>query len=78
VCESAAPCDLSDVNEINVIRHRLAPGPLADRHLDVGFQTKSNFNREFLRVTGMSPSARRAAKRRMLDRANGTGAAVPT
>ena len=23
---------------------------------DVGFQTKSNFNREFLRVTGMTPS----------------------
>ena len=25
-----------------------------------GFQTKSNFNREFLRVTGMSPRAWRA------------------
>jgi AraC-like DNA-binding protein len=24
---------------------------------DAGFQTKSNFNREFLRITGMSPSA---------------------
>ncbi len=28
---------------------------------EVGFQTKSNFNREFLRVTGKSPSAWRAA-----------------
>jgi AraC-like DNA-binding protein len=27
--------------------------------LESGFQTKSNFNREFLRVTGMSPSAYR-------------------
>lgn len=27
---------------------------------DAGFQTKSNFNREFLRVTGMSPKAWRA------------------
>ena len=30
--------------------------------LDVGFFTKSNFNREFLRVTGMSPSAWRTSQ----------------
>jgi AraC-like DNA-binding protein len=30
---------------------------------EVGFQTKSNFNREFLRVTGKSPSAWRAERR---------------
>jgi AraC-like DNA-binding protein len=29
---------------------------------EVGFLTKSNFNREFLRVTGKSPSARRAER----------------
>lgn len=31
--------------------------PVTAIMLDVGFGTKSNFNREFLRVTGMSPSA---------------------
>jgi AraC-like DNA-binding protein len=31
---------------------------------DAGFQTKSNFNREFLRVTGQSPTAWRQAHRR--------------
>lgn len=30
---------------------------------EVGFQTKSNFNREFLRVTGQSPTAWRAAQK---------------
>jgi AraC-like DNA-binding protein len=30
--------------------------------LDAGFQTKSNFNREFRRVTGTSPSLWRAAQ----------------
>ncbi len=29
---------------------------------EVGFLTKSNFNREFLRVTGKSPSAWRAER----------------
>lgn len=29
---------------------------------EVGFQTKSNFNREFLRITGMSPSAWRTSQ----------------
>jgi AraC-like DNA-binding protein len=31
--------------------------PITPLFLDVGFQTKSNFNREFLRVTGLNPSA---------------------
>ncbi|MCB8879197.1 helix-turn-helix domain-containing protein [Acidisoma cellulosilytica] len=31
--------------------------PITHIFLDVGFQTKSNFNREFLRITGASPSA---------------------
>jgi AraC-like DNA-binding protein len=31
--------------------------PIARIMFDAGFQTKSNFNREFLRVTGMSPKA---------------------
>ena len=31
--------------------------PITQILLDVGFQTKSNFNREFLRVTGINPSA---------------------
>ena len=30
---------------------------------EVGFLTKSNFNREFLRVTGKSPSACRAERK---------------
>jgi AraC-like DNA-binding protein len=34
--------------------------PVTQIMLEVGFQTKSNFNREFLRVTGKSPSAWRA------------------
>lgn len=31
--------------------------PITQVFLEVGFQSKSNFNREFLRVTGLSPSA---------------------
>lgn len=31
--------------------------PITQVFLEVGFQAKSNFNREFLRVTGLSPSA---------------------
>jgi AraC-like DNA-binding protein len=31
--------------------------PITRIMFDAGFQTKSNFNREFLRVTGMSPKA---------------------
>lgn len=31
--------------------------PVTQIFLDVGFQTKSNFNREFLRITGINPSA---------------------
>lgn len=32
--------------------------------LEAGFQTKSNFNREFLRITGLSPAAWRESHRR--------------
>lgn len=35
--------------------------PITTIMFEVGFQTKSNFNREFLRVTGMSPSDFRRA-----------------
>lgn len=52
---------------VNDYRVREACRLLADTQLavtsimfDAGFQTKSNFNREFLRVTGMSPKAWRA------------------
>jgi len=34
--------------------------PVTKIMFDAGFQTKSNFNREFRRVTGMSPMAWRA------------------
>lgn len=37
--------------------------PVTSVMFDSGFQTKSNFNREFLRVAGMSPSAWRASQR---------------
>jgi AraC-like DNA-binding protein len=37
--------------------------PITQVMFEVGFQTKSNFNREFLRVTGKSPSAWRAERR---------------
>ena len=36
--------------------------PVTRIMFDAGFQTKSNFNREFRRVTGMSPMAWRASK----------------
>jgi len=36
--------------------------PVTRVMFEAGFQTKSNFNREFLRATGMSPSAFRQAK----------------
>ena len=36
--------------------------PVTTIMLEVGFQTKSNFNREFRRVTGTSPMAWRAGK----------------
>lgn len=38
--------------------------PLMDVMYDCGFSTKSNFNREFRRVTGQSPGQYRAARRR--------------
>lgn len=37
--------------------------PVTQIMFEAGFQTKSNFNREFLRVTGKSPSAWRAERR---------------
>ncbi|CFQ56440.1 AraC family transcription regulator [Yersinia frederiksenii] len=37
--------------------------PVVDIMLDAGFQTKSNFNREFMRVTGMTPSQWREHQR---------------
>ena len=36
--------------------------PITEIIFDVGFLTKSNFNREFLRIVGMSPSAWRESK----------------
>jgi AraC-like DNA-binding protein len=38
--------------------------PITSVMFDVGFQTKSNFNREFRRVTGMSPAAWRQTNRK--------------
>jgi len=37
--------------------------PITQIMFEAGFQTKSNFNREFLRVTGKSPSAWRAERK---------------
>jgi AraC-like DNA-binding protein len=41
--------------------------PVTKIMFDAGFQTKSNFNREFRRVTGMSPRAWREKARRRID-----------
>ncbi|MDQ0471143.1 helix-turn-helix domain-containing protein [Labrys wisconsinensis] len=41
---------------------RDSEAPITTILYDVGFQTKSNFNREFLRVTGTSPSRWRAGR----------------
>jgi AraC-like DNA-binding protein len=53
------------VNEYRIgdARHRLATTsePVTTIMLESGFGTKSNFNREFLRVTGMTPTAFRLA-----------------
>lgn len=43
--------------------------PVTRVFLEAGFMTKSNFNREFLRVTGMSPTAWRAAEGTLAGRA---------
>jgi AraC-like DNA-binding protein len=40
---------------------RETDAPVTDVMFEAGFQTKSNFNREFLRVTGLSPRAFRRA-----------------
>ena len=37
---------------------------------DVGFSTKSNFNREFRRVTGMSPRQWRSGSKSIADPGN--------
>lgn len=42
-------------------RLKTSDDPVTMVMLDAGFGTKSNFNREFLRVTGMTPSAYRRA-----------------
>jgi AraC-like DNA-binding protein len=65
------------VNEYRVAeaRRRLAltREPVTTVMLESGFGTKSNFNREFLRVTGMSPSAyRRSSGSAPIQEASGT------
>lgn len=53
------------VNEYRIaeaqILLRKSDKPVNEIMFECGFQTKSNFNREFLRVTGMGPRAYRAA-----------------
>lgn len=55
------------VNEYRVsdAKRRLVktPDPVTAILLESGFGTKSNFNREFLRITGMTPSSYRRAGR---------------
>lgn len=41
----------------------MTPDPVTTIMLESGFGTKSNFNREFLRITGMTPSSYRRASR---------------
>ncbi len=50
---------------IEAVCEALSTGDIAVTHamLDAGFLTKSNFNREFRRVTGLAPSAWRSANR---------------
>jgi len=43
-------------------RLKKTDAPITDIIFEVGFLTKSNFNREFLRIVGMSPSAWRESK----------------
>ncbi len=50
--------------------------PVTAIMLESGFGTKSNFNREFLRITGMTPSSYRRADRETSD-ALDTGAEAP-
>ncbi|MEQ1952606.1 AraC family transcriptional regulator [Mesorhizobium sp. CN2-181] len=68
------------VNEyrVNDAKRRLVAtrDPVTAIMLDSGFGTKSNFNREFLRVTGMTPSSYRRAGRETSP-APDTGAEAP-
>lgn len=47
--------------------------PVSSVVFDAGFMTKSNFNREFLRVTGQNPSAWRGREGRARKTPSGTG-----
>lgn len=68
------------VNEYRVsdAKRRLVntPDPVTAILLESGFGTKSNFNREFLRITGMTPSSYRRAGRET-SAAPDTGAEAP-
>ncbi len=63
---------------VNDAKRRLVAtrDPVTTIMLDSGFGTKSNFNREFLRVTGMTPSSYRRAGRETSP-APDTGAEAP-
>ncbi len=63
---------------VNDAKRRLVAtrDPVTTIMLDSGFGTKSNFNREFLRVTGMTPSSYRRAGRETSP-APDTGAKAP-
>ncbi|WP_245413527.1 helix-turn-helix domain-containing protein [Mangrovicella endophytica] len=69
------------VNEYRVeeAKRRLAATdePVTAVMLESGFGTKSNFNREFLRVAGMSPSAWRRMSGRLAADASETAAPLP-
>ena len=60
-------------------RHRLVStdAPITTVMLESGFGTKSNFNREFLRVTGMSPSDYRRSGGTVAAGGSGDQAAAP-
>ncbi len=68
------------VNEyrVNDAKRRLVAtrDPVTVIMLESGFGTKSNFNREFLRVTGVTPSSYRRAARET-SAAPDTGASAP-
>jgi len=45
------------IREAQVLLRENIEMPIIDVMQNSGFSSKSNFNKEFLRVTGMSPSA---------------------
>lgn len=49
----------------------VSDGPVSTVMFEAGFMTKSNFNREFLRVAGTSPSAWRKSHRREAQNSGG-------